>query len=140
MTKTLNISCQYGYRLQLRAFSQLFVGISHTTHLATGRGSTGIVPHSSIEGSPSSSRASIAMRIVFIRSSARNSMDVQLEHANEVPDPRHWSGGEGYTFRFSVKGRTLTIKRIDEDGGWGAYFSLRVYLPTEDILDFTSTC
>ena len=64
-----------------------------------------------------------------------------LEHANEAFDPRH-IGGLRRTdkFRFSVKGRILTITRIDKgDEGWESDFWLRAYLPTEDIPDFTST-
>jgi len=84
---------------------------------------------------------SIAMIIVYIPRSLTNSIDVPLEHANMVIDPRiidTW--GRGYKFRFSVNGRTLTITRIDEDGGWNhGDVHLRAYLPTEDIPDFTST-
>jgi len=81
------------------------------------------------------------MRLVFIPNSRRsNSIDVQLEHANMVFDPRIIRGFmRGYTFRFSVKGRILTITSTDEDRGWGAYFYLRAYLPTEVIPYFTST-
>jgi len=79
--------------------------------------------------------ASIAMRIVDVPSSRSNSIDiVQLEHANMVFDPRiivRWM--DGYNFRFSDKGRTLTITRIDaDDEGWYEDFKLRAYLPTED--------
>ena len=44
-------------------------------------------------------------------------------------------------FRISVNGRTLTITRIHADEGWNCDdpFSLRAYLRTEDIPDFTST-
>jgi len=93
------------------------------------------------------------MMIVFFGSSAFNIMLLQLPHANMIVDPRfidQW--GKGYDFSFSVKGRTLTITRTDEDGGWppddgdnDLYdlgeepFCLRVYMPTEDIPDFTST-
>jgi len=81
------------------------------------------------------------MRILFIPGSlSNNSVDVQLPHANMVLDPRiihTW--GRGYKFRFSVKGRILTITRIDADGGWDLGFFLRAYLPTEVIPDFTST-
>ena len=46
----------------------------------------------------------------------------------------------GYKFSFSaVNGRTLTITRTDEDGGWEYGFSLQAYLPKEDIPEFTST-
>ena len=38
-----------------------------------------------------------------------------------------------------MKGRTLTITRIDGDGGWDDDFFLRAYLPTEVIPDFAST-
>ena len=45
----------------------------------------------------------------------------------------------GYKFRLSVKGRILTITRIDQDEGWDRGFFLRAYLPTEVIPDFAST-
>jgi len=83
--------------------------------------------------------ASITMRIVRISWSRSNSIDVQLEHANMVIDPRHMGGDEGYEFRFSVKGRILTITRIDDDGGWNVDFCLRAFLSTDAIPDFTST-
>jgi len=67
-------------------------------------------------------------------------MDVQLEHADEVPDPRVMLavGSVGFegNFRLSVNGRTLTITR---NGGWRRPFELRVYMPPEEIPDFTST-
>ena len=77
-------------------------------------------------------------------------MDVQLPHANMIVDPRiigyYWYD-PGYTLRFSVNGRTLTITRTDEygegwedaDEGWDRGFYLRAYLLTEEIPDFTST-
>jgi len=84
------------------------------------------------------------MIIVYVppADSRRNStIDVQLEHANMVFDPKIMGGlrCRGYKFNFSVKGRTLTITRIDRDEGWHIGFRLRAYLPTEDIPDFTST-
>ena len=82
------------------------------------------------------------MRILFIPNSlSNNSIDVELEHANMVIDPRHMSYyRRGYKFRFSVNGRILTITRIDADGGWNRDFCLRAYMrSTEDIPDFTST-
>ena len=80
------------------------------------------------------------MFIVTVPRSRTNSIDVQLEHGGAVLDPRHISTyWRGYKFRFSVKGRTLTITRIDGDGGWDDDFFLRAYLPTEIIPDFTST-
>ena len=58
------------------------------------------------------------MRIIPpVPPSNRNSIDVDLEHANEVIYPRHYGGDEG-EFRFSVNGRTLTITRIDTHEGW----------------------
>jgi len=85
--------------------------------------------------------ASITMIIVRIPNSRRNSIDVLLEHDDLVFDPRHISGSRmsRHKFRFSVNGRTLTITRIDKDGGWDSGFMLRAYLPTADIPDFTST-
>jgi len=81
--------------------------------------------------------ASIAMIIICIGSSRIHSIDMLLEHANVVPDPRIIDGyGE---FSFSVKGRTLTITRIDQDGGWKCGFYLRAYLQSDGIPDFTST-
>jgi len=77
------------------------------------------------------------MRIIRIHESESNTMVVDLQHANEVIDPRHFGGD--CEFRFSVNGRTLTITRIDEDEGWDDGFGLRAYLPTENIPDFTST-
>jgi len=77
-----------------------------------------------------------------IPSSRTNSIDVQLEHDGAVLDPRIIIDycGRRYKFRFSVKGRILTITRIDRDGGWDWGFFLRAYLlPTEDIPDFAST-
>ena len=73
-------------------------------------------------------------------------MDVILPYTNMKVDPRiiistnRW----GYKFSFFVKGRTLTITRMDTDDpswgeGWRHNFRLRVYMPTEDIPDFTST-
>jgi len=73
-------------------------------------------------------------------------MNVDLEHADEVIDPRHYGVEEEdedemyrYTFRFSVKGRTLTITRTDGYEGWNCGFRLRAYLSSEEIPDFTST-
>ena len=78
-------------------------------------------------------------------------MVVQLPHANMPVDPRRMGldGDEGGSdswehYSFSVSGRTLTITRTDKDTGWGDAwslhaFSLRAYLPTEVIPDFTST-
>ena len=66
-------------------------------------------------------------------------MVVRLAHANEVIDPRIMHGNK---FRFSVKGRTLTITRTDADEGrpgWRYASNLHAYLSTEDIPDFTST-
>jgi len=84
--------------------------------------------------------ASIAMRTVFIPESTSNSIDVQIAHANMVFDPRHMGLYGNPKFSFSVKGRTLTITRTDEDDeGWTGAFRLRDYLPTEDIPDFTVT-
>ena len=57
-------------------------------------------------------------------------------------DPRYissWLRSHKYRFKFSVNGRTLTITRTDEDGGWRYDFWLRTYLPTDTIPDFTST-
>jgi len=78
------------------------------------------------------------MRIVRIPSSRSNNMVVRLPHANMALDPRH-IGYRRQNFKFSVKGRILTITRIDEDEGWDYGFCLRAYLPTETIPDFTST-
>jgi len=74
------------------------------------------------------------MFIVTVPSSRTNSIEVLLEHDDMVLDPRIMGG-----FRFSVKGRTLTITRIDRDEGWYGSFGLRAYLSTENIPDFTST-
>jgi len=79
----------------------------------------------------------VAMIIIRVPISDSNSMDLQLAHANVVPDPRHY-GGWG-KFSFSVHGTTLTITRTDYDEGWPSAFRLRAYLSTEDIPDFTST-
>jgi len=81
------------------------------------------------------------MRLVFIPNSrTNNSIDVQLEHANMVFNPRFYGlDWRSYKFSFSVKGRILTITRIDKDGGWDNGFYLCAYLPTEHIPDFTST-
>jgi len=79
------------------------------------------------------------MRIVRIPESESNIMVVRLAHANEVIDPRIMHGNK---FRFSVKGRTLTITRTDADEGrpgWRYASNLHAYLSTEDIPDFTST-
>jgi len=79
------------------------------------------------------------MIIVLIAESAGNIMVVQLLHANMIVDPRiidHY--GAGYEYSFSVSGRILTITRIDKDEGWFDFY-LRVYMPTENIPDFTST-
>ena len=77
------------------------------------------------------------MFIVIVTSSRTNSIDVLLEHGGAVLDPRII---DGYgKFRFSVKGRILTITRIDEDAGWNYGFFVRAYLPKENIPDFTST-
>ena len=78
------------------------------------------------------------MIIVFVISTRSNRINVQLEHVNMLVDPRHIGKEWGYKFRFSVKGRTLTITRIDQDAGWNCFW-LRVYLPTDTIPDFTST-
>jgi len=86
-------------------------------------------------------------------------MDVDLDHDDEVFDPRYYGGldeeeQEMFEFSFSVNGTTLTITRIDKDGhkqrSWdrngfdfeepGFGFFLRVYRKsTEVIPDFTST-
>jgi len=79
------------------------------------------------------------MFIVWVPYSRRNSIDLQLPHDDAVLDPRIIIGHERFKFRFSVKGRTLTITRIDRDEGWLVDFWLRAYLPTETIPDFTST-
>jgi len=80
------------------------------------------------------------MRLVFIPNSLSDTIDVQLEHANMVIDPRIIDIHRmGYKFRIFVKGRTLTITRIDRHEGWPHGFRLRAYLPTEHIPDFTST-
>jgi len=78
------------------------------------------------------------MIIVRIPNSRGKSIEVLLEHAKMVFDPRT-IGGAGYTFIFSVNGRTLTITRIDEDEGWRHGFYLRAYLPTEVIPVFTTS-
>jgi len=69
-----------------------------------------------------------------------NITSVQLPHANMVIDPRIICDfkHEGYKFSFSVKGRILTITRIDGLAGW-CDLRLRAYSPTEVIPDFTST-
>ena len=85
------------------------------------------------------------MRIIHIRGAASNvpaeatvSWMSNLNMPTRYPTTKvHWFQNQG-KFRFSVNGRTLTITRIDEDGGW-YYYKLRVYLSTEDIPDFTST-
>ena len=79
------------------------------------------------------------MFIVDVPSSRSNRIDVQFEHDDVVFDTRHMGGQTGCKFRFSVKGRTLTITRIDKDEGWEYGFRLRAYLPTEVIPDFAST-
>jgi len=81
------------------------------------------------------------MFIVYVPTSRSNSIDVELEHDDVVLDTRFISRYIvwGHKFRFSVKGRTLTITRIDEDGGWIYGFRLRAYLPSEVIPDFAST-
>jgi len=82
------------------------------------------------------------MIIIGIGRSAGNVMVVQLPHANMIVDPRFFCGSWGIgccEFSFSVNGTTLTITRIDEDGGWPAQIKIRAYMPTEDIPDFTST-
>jgi len=83
---------------------------------------------------------SITMRILLIPRSIRNSMDVDLEHDDEVVDPRIIDIlGMGYKCSFSVNGRTLTIMRIGRDEGWDG-FCLRVYRrSTEATPDFMST-
>jgi len=77
------------------------------------------------------------MIIVWVLDSDSNSIDVQLGHDDVVPDPRIMHGDDG-EFSFSVKGRILTITRIDGYEGWEELW-LHAYLPTEDIPDFTST-
>jgi len=79
------------------------------------------------------------MIVITVPSSDSNSLDVQLPHANLKVDPRHMGNHMGHRFRLSLKGRTLTITRIDEDGGWRLDFYLRAYLLTDTIRDFTST-
>jgi len=85
------------------------------------------------------------MRILYIQGSLCSSMDVDLDHDDEVIDPRHiMMEDEMYILTFSVKGRTLTITRIDthdDDEGWGGEgFRLRAYRrSTEDIPDPPST-
>jgi len=84
------------------------------------------------------------MIIIYIRESTINSIDVILPYANMVFDPRiiFYQQMRGYTFSFSVNGRTLTVTRTDDDKdqeGWFYGFNLRAYLPTEEIPDFTST-
>ena len=83
------------------------------------------------------------MRIIDVPRSGSNRIDVDLEHDDEVIDPRHYGGDEEGDFRFSVKGRTLTITRTDaddEDAGWPRPIRLRAYRrSTEIIPDFTST-
>jgi len=79
------------------------------------------------------------MIIVDVPESDSNSIDVQFEHDDAVFDTRHMGGQTWCKFTFSVKGRILTITRIDEDGGWEYAFYLRAYLPTENIPDFAST-
>jgi len=82
----------------------------------------------------------IIVRVGRSNSNVSNTIDVQLPHANMKVDPRHIDSYRyGYTFRFSVNGRTLTITRTDEDEGWFLAFYLRAYLLTEEIPDFTST-
>jgi len=85
------------------------------------------------------------MIIVTIGESQSNIMVVQLLHLNVKVDARYIRGDDplrGHNFSFSVNGRTLKITRTggeDADEGWPCEFRLRVYLPTEDIHDFTST-
>jgi len=81
------------------------------------------------------------MRIIFIRESTINIVDVQLPHANMVLDPRYMGLCRitFHKFSVSVNGRILTITRIDEDAGWEEEFYLRAYMPMEKIPDFTST-
>jgi len=80
------------------------------------------------------------MRILEVPESGSNRIDVDLEHDDEVIDPRNMVGAdEGCDFRFSVNGRILTITRTDAEG-WEYAIRLRVYRgSTEDIPDFTST-
>jgi len=85
----------------------------------------------------------ITMIIVWVEDSESNSMVVELPYANMKVDPRRVILGifdEWHEFSFSVIGRILTITRIDEDEDDGFHgFRMRVYTPTEDIPDFTST-
>ena len=78
------------------------------------------------------------MIIVRVGVSEGNSIpvDVELETDDMVVDPRAIGGSNQYSC--SVKGRILTVTRIDGDGG-GRSFKMRAYMPTEDIPDFTST-
>ena len=78
------------------------------------------------------------MIIVRVARSERNIMVVKLPHANMKVDPRIICWWRNYKFSLSVNGRTLTVTRTDEYGGWPG-FKLRVYMPGEDIPDFTST-
>jgi len=82
------------------------------------------------------------MRIIRFPRSRTNSIDVLLEHANEVPDPRTIDRyGKRRKLRFSVNGRTLTITRTDKDeeSYWYYSFNLRLYCPSDDIPAFSST-
>ena len=81
------------------------------------------------------------MIVIFIGASKDNILVVKLLHANMIVDPRHMGGLRGDEFSVSVNGRTLTITRIHdgEDEGWWREFSLRAYMPTDVIPDFTST-
>ena len=82
--------------------------------------------------------ALIIMIIITVGASNSNIILVQLPHANMKVDPRIMGYFRG-KYSFSVNGRTLTITRIDADGGWPEGFKLRAYLQTENIPDFTST-
>jgi len=76
------------------------------------------------------------MIIIVIGGSRSSIKVVRLPHANMIVDPRYYARTD--KCKFSVKGRTLTITRIDGGRGWDEFF-LRAYLPTEVIPDFTST-
>ena len=85
------------------------------------------------------------MIIVRVEASESNIMVVKLTHVNMKLDPRYMSYyGRPDKFRFSVKGRILTITRTDQDedwpfDGWKDEFFLRAYFSTEVIPDFTPT-